>query len=251
MSINDPEPGISADALTRAYGDHLAVKDVSFSVRRGEVFGLLGPNGAGKTTLLRMLAGVLSPTRGRARLLGTDVAVDPQATKRNLGFLSGDTALYGRLSALEVLDYFARLYRLSDAKRRRRTAAVIREFGLEPFANQRCESLSSGQNQRVTLARAFIADPAVLILDEPTVGLDVVSGRFVIEAIERARNAGKAVLFSTHIMSEVHALCDRVGILFDGRLHHTGTIDELLALRGVPDLGALLLALDDEAKHAI
>ncbi len=241
MSTQDP--AIEALGLSRRYGDHLAVDDVSFQVHPGEVFGLLGPNGAGKTTLLRMLSGVLRPSAGQARLCGLDVSESPMEARRRLGFLSGDTALYGRLSGRETLEYFARLHRLPEAERRARIEVVIARLGLERFVDQRCETLSSGQGQRVNLARAFLVDPPVLILDEPTVGLDVVSGRFVVQAVREAREAGKAVLFSTHIMSEVDALCDRIGLLVGGRLQAVGSRAELLAASGAPDLGELVFRL--------
>ena len=249
--MSDP-PGITASALTRRYGEgrggHLAVDGVSFEVAGGEVFGLLGPNGAGKTTILRMIAGILSPTSGSAALMGIDVAADPINAKRKLGFLSGDTALYARLTGRETLRYFAKLVGLPPANAAQRVERVIADFGLEAFVDQRTGSLSSGQNQRVNLARAFVADPPVLILDEPTVGLDVISGRFVIDAIERARSHGKAVLFSTHIMSEVDELCDRIGVLLAGKLMAVGTRQALLEAHGAHHLGELLLDLH-EGRH--
>ena len=239
-------PGIEAERLSRRYGEHLAVDGVSLTVARGEVFGLLGPNGAGKTTLLRMLAGILEPSAGHARLLGIDVREEPRDAKRQLGFLSGDTALYGRLSPKETLHYFARLCRVPACERQQRVERMIQELDLRGFAEQRCESLSTGQKQRVNLARAFVADPPLLILDEPTVGLDVISGGFVIEAIGRARDADKAVLFSTHIMSEVDELCDRVGLLVRGRLRAVGPRDELLRQSGARSVGELLVRLHEE-----
>ncbi len=240
-------PGIEARDVRHRYGDHLALDGVSFTVMPGEVFGLLGPNGAGKTTLLRVLSGILRPTEGGAALLGVDVASDPMAAKHRLGFLSGDTALYGRLTVREVLVYFGRLHDLDAHTLARRVAAVADDLGLHAFLDQRTAQLSSGQRQRANLARAFLTDPPVLILDEPTVGLDVISGRFVVEAIATARARGKAVLFSTHIMSEVEALCDRVGLLVRGRLRRLGGHDALLAEAGVRSMGELIVRLHDEA----
>lgn len=239
---------IGAFGLSYRYGQTPAVQAVSFTVSRGEVFGLLGPNGAGKTTLLRMLAGIIRPSQGHAEILGVDVTQDPMRAKQELGFLSGDTALYARLSVAETLDYFARLHGLDEATRRTRAEAVIEEFGLSALLNQKAGALSSGQRQRLNLARAFLTDPAVLILDEPTVALDVVSGQFVEEAIRRARAAHKAVLFSTHVMSEVEALCDRVGLLAGGRLADVGTEAELRARHQVPSLRALIVRLHSEAQ---
>lgn len=241
-SLKDP-PLLGAHQLCRSYGDHLAVDQVSFEIHAGEIFGLLGPNGAGKTSLLRMLAGLLVPSSGHAEILGQVVTQEDRELRRHLGYLSGDTALYARLSVVEVLRYFGRLYRIPKQALADQIEKMITDFGLEDFKDQRCGALSSGQSQRANLARAFIADPKILILDEPTVGLDVISGQFVLEAIERAKAAQKAVLFSTHIMSEVDKLCDRIGILLDGRLQAIGTRKELLNKYQVDDLGELLIQL--------
>ena len=237
--------GILADRVRHRYGDHWALDGVSFEVHTGEVFGLLGPNGAGKTTLLRVLSGILAPTSGHAEILGIDVRADPLEAKRHLGFLSGDTALYGRLTVREVLAYFGRLHDLDEETLEDRIAFVTEDLQLQPFIDQRTAQLSSGQRQRANLARAFLTDPPVLILDEPTVGLDVISGRFVVDAIASARARGKAVLFSTHIMSEVEALCDRVGLLVRGRLMRIGTHAELIAEGGT--MAELIVRLHDEA----
>jgi sodium transport system ATP-binding protein len=242
---------IGAFDLGYHYGQTRAVRGVSFEIASGEVFGLLGPNGAGKTTILRMLAGVIRPTEGHAEILGIDVAKAPARAKRELGFLSGDTALYARLSALETLEYFARLYGLDDATRARRLDATIHEFGLESLLELRTGALSSGQRQRLNLARAFLTDPAVLILDEPTVALDVVSGQFVEKAIDRARLAGKAVLFSTHVMSEVEALCDRIALLVGGCIADVGTPAELIERHQVSSLRALIVSLHEEQNRGV
>jgi len=239
----DPRPYLRANELSRNYGEHRAVKQVSFEVQAGEIFGLLGPNGAGKTSLLRMLAGILVPSSGHAEILGQKVTNEDRELRRHLGYLSGDTALYARLSVIEMLRYFGRLYRLPSNRIAERIDKMINDFGLGDFKDQRCGALSSGQSQRANLARAFIADPKILILDEPTVGLDVISGQFVLEAIERAKTDGKAVLFSTHIMSEVDKLCDRIGLLVSGTLHTVGSREQLLQEHQVNDLGELLLAL--------
>ncbi|HTA20238.1 MAG TPA: ATP-binding cassette domain-containing protein, partial [Polyangia bacterium] len=162
MSTN--EAGVTARHLTKAFGAALAVDDLSFSVARGEIYGLLGPNGAGKTTTLRMLAAILVPTEGRAELAGVDVARDPQGARRQLGFLTGSTGLYARLSGRELLRYFGRLHGMSNADIAARTALLARGLDLEPFLDRRCEALSTGQRQRLSVARAVLHDPAVLIL---------------------------------------------------------------------------------------
>jgi len=237
---------LRAKELCRSYGDHRAVHQVSFEIQGGEIFGLLGPNGAGKTTLLRMLAGILVPNSGHAEILGKKVTKDDRALRRHLGYLSGDTSLYSRLSVIEMLRYFGRLYGLEPDLLSQQINKMITDFGLEEFKNQRCGALSSGQSQRANLARAFVADPKILILDEPTIGLDVISGQFVLKAISRARDEGKAVLFSTHIMSEVDKLCDRIGLLLSGEIKAVGQRTELLDKYGCEDLSELLLKLHEQ-----
>ena len=244
-----PEPAIAAEELTRRYDDLLAVDRVSFEVAPGEVLGLLGPNGAGKTTLLRMLAGVLAPTAGRARIAGWDVATAPLEAKARLGFLSGDTALYGRLTVREILAYFGRLHGLGAARIEARVREIDGELSIADLLGRRAGELSSGQRQRANLARAFLADPPVLILDEPTATLDVISGGFVHAAIRRARAAGKAVLLSTHIMSEAADLCDRIALLVRGRLAALGTREAILAASGARSLTELLVSLHETAPN--
>jgi sodium transport system ATP-binding protein len=247
---SDPptKPALSAHDLCRSYGKHRAVHKVSFQIHAGEIFGLLGPNGAGKTSLLRMLAGILVPNAGHAEILGKTVSKDDRELRRHLGYLSGDTSLYARLSVIEMLQYFGRLYGLSPDHLETQIGKMVADFGLEAFKDQRCGALSSGQSQRANLARAFVADPKILILDEPTIGLDVISGQFVLKAISRARDAGKAVLFSTHIMSEVDKLCDRIGLLLAGELRAVGKRAQLLEAYQSEDLSELLLKLHEQQE---
>ncbi|MEE2904399.1 MAG: ABC transporter ATP-binding protein [Myxococcota bacterium] len=239
-------PALEALGLSRSYGEHLAVDNVSFEIFPGEVFGLLGPNGAGKTSLLRMLSGILEPDRGHARINGERVTRDAHHLRRGLGYLSGDTSLYGRLSVVEMLTYFGQLHGMTKEQLDSRIDRMVNDFGLESFKAQRCGALSSGQSQRANLARAFISNPKIVILDEPTVGLDVISGEFVVQAIERARSERKAVLFSTHIMSEVDKLCDRIGLLLRGQLKAVGSRADLLKSFKVSDLSELILSLHKE-----
>src|SRR5262249_52295011 len=160
--------------------------------------GLLGPNGAGKTTVLRMLSGILTPDEGRVWTCGFDMQGHPLEAKRRIGFLSGDTQLYQRLTPREVLLYFGELFELSDAVRRQRAEELIKALEMNSFADRPCETLSAGQKQRANIARAFLHDPDVLILDEPTTALDILSGKFIVDSIREQRSVGKAVLFSTH-----------------------------------------------------
>ncbi len=233
---------IEVEGLTKRFYDPaevLAVDGVSFGCGPGEVFGLLGPNGAGKTTTLRMLATLLAPDEGVARLAGHDVREDPEAVRRTLGYLSGNTGLYGRLTCREMIDYFARLQGVPEPERR--TAELIERFGLGDFANRRCDRLSTGNKQKVSIARAIVHDPPILIFDEPTSGLDVIVAQTVLEFIEEVRADGRCVLYSTHIMSEAERLCDRIGILHRGRLLAIGSLDELRAESGERYLESIFL----------
>jgi sodium transport system ATP-binding protein len=167
---------------------------------------------------------------------GTDLHSQTLAAKQRIGFLSGDTQLYQRLSPREVLRYFGRLYGVPEAELNPRIEQQVQELEMAAFADRPCRTLSSGQKQRANIARAFLHDPDVLILDEPTAALDIVSGQFIVEAIRRKRTAGRAVLFSTHIMSEAELLCDRILFLHAGRITDSGTVDELLARTGCANL---------------
>jgi sodium transport system ATP-binding protein len=230
------EPALRVEGLAKQYRGVRAVSDVSFEVAPGEVVGLLGPNGAGKTTTLRMIAGILTPTAGRALVGGFDVRQDPLATKRRIGFLSGDTQLYQRLSPREVLRYFGRLYGLEPARLVPRIEALVLQLEMGSFADRPCGTLSSGQRQRANIARAFLHEPPVLVLDEPTTALDVISGQFIVQSIRRERAAGRAVLFSTHIMGEAEYLCDRIVLILDGRIVDQGPLAALLERSGQKNL---------------
>jgi sodium transport system ATP-binding protein len=206
-------------------GEIRAVNGVDFDCRPGEVFGLLGANGAGKTTTLRMLATILRPSGGRARLAGYDVVEQPEAVRRNLGFYSASTALYPRLTARETLEFFARVNHYPSAEVPRRVDALIERFGISEYAGARVEKLSSGMKQKVSIARTVAHDPPILVFDEPTVGLDVINALEMQRVIRELREEGKAIIFSTHIMSEAEKLCDRIGILHKGVLLALGTLD--------------------------
>jgi len=225
-----------AQGLRKQFTSVTAVDGVSLEVNAGEIVGLLGPNGAGKTTTLRMLTGILSPTAGQVFIRGVDVREKPLETKRCIGFLSGDTQLYQRLTPREVLRYFGRLYGMAWEHLAQRITALVSELEMASFADRPCRTLSSGQKQRANIARALLHQPEVLMLDEPTAALDVVSGQFIHEAIRRERAAGRAVLFSTHIMSEAERLCDRIYLLHEGRIADHGTLQEILTHTGCDNL---------------
>lgn len=213
-------------------GEVRAVRGMDLACRYGEIYGLLGPNGAGKTTTLRMLATILAPSAGTGTIDGVDIRADPLEVRRRIGFLSASTGLYARLTPRETLTYFGKLFGLEAGRLKSRVEELVEVFGLGEFADQRCEGLSSGQKQRTSIARAVLHDPKVLILDEPTTGLDILSTSDMIEFIESRRAEGTCVLFSTHILSEAERLCDRIGIIDHGRLLASGTLDELRELSG-------------------
>src|SRR4051812_19201275 len=224
-------------------GQVLAVDHISFEARPGEVFGLLGPNGAGKTTTMRILCTVLRPTGGVARVAGYDVVTEPGRVRQHIGFLSANTAVYDRMSAWEMVEYFGRLYGLGEARLGERLEAVFTALKMNDFRDPLGAKMSTGMRQKVSIARAIVHDPPVLIFDEPTAGLDVLVARAVLENIEQLRALGKCVLFSTHIMREVERLCDRVAVISRGRVQACGTLAELRERYGEKDLEELFFSL--------
>ena len=223
---------VSASGLTKVFsarkrGKIRAVDDVSFEAHSGEIFGLLGINGAGKTTTLRLLATMLRPTGGEASVCGHSIAKEPQSVRRNIGFMSTATSLYGRLSAKEMVTYFGRLNGMGAEAIEKRAQELFDLFSMNEFLNRRCDKLSSGMKQKVSIVRTVLHDPQVMIFDEPTAGLDVLTSRTIVDFVKDCRNRGKCVLFSTHIMEEVEKLCDRVGVIHDGKLLDCETVETL------------------------
>ena len=222
--------------LHKTFGAVKAVDNVSFVARDGEITGLLGPNGAGKTTTLRMLYTLMKPERGQVLVDGIDAAADPLGVRRRLGVLPDARGLYKRLSARENIDYFGRLQGLDAATRRRRTDELIAALDMADIAARRTEGFSQGQRVKTAIARALIHDPRNVILDEPTNGLDVMATRAMREFLKRLKGDGRCVLFSSHIMQEVAALCDRIVVIAKGRVVANGTADELRAQTGEANL---------------
>ena len=218
-----------------------AVNGLTFGVQRGEIYGLLGPNGAGKTTTLRMLSGLIRPTRGRALLNGYDVATETMRVKHSIGFLTANTGLYQRLSPRELLKYFADLHGLDEKVAAKRVEELIRWLRMDEFADLRCGSLSTGQRQRTSIARALVADPPILILDEPTLGLDVLTNRLILDFIRKQREIGKTILLSTHYLDEAENLCDRIGLIHRGRLVAEGSLEALRSEFGESRLTEIFL----------
>lgn len=206
-----------------------AVNEISFIARPGQIFGLLGPNGAGKTTLIRMLATILTPTSATARINGHDIIKEPEQVRASIGYLTGTAGIYERLTVREMLVYFADLYGLTADVKARRINAVTDTLEMAEFIDRRCDKLSTGQRQRASIARSVLHEPPVLFFDEPTSGLDVMAARTVVRFIRQCRREGRTVVFSTHIMSEVEALCDRIAIVYQGRLCAEGSLQELKA----------------------
>jgi sodium transport system ATP-binding protein len=224
-------------------GEIRAADDITFRVEPGQIYGLLGANGAGKTTTLRLLATLLQPTSGSATIAGFDVVRDAQKVRANVGFLAASTALYGRLTAREMIAYFGQLNGLSDADIRARTRRIADDLDMHEFLDRRCEKFSTGMKQKTSIARTLIHDPAVMIFDEPTLGLDVMSARAIVQFVRECRNRGKTVIYSTHVMSEVEKLCDTIGIIHGGKLLAEGTLAGLRATHGEQDMEEIFVKI--------
>lgn len=224
-------------------GEIRAVDHVSFTAQPGRILGLLGVNGAGKTTTLRMLSTVLSPGSGTATVGGHDICREPAKVRAAIGFVSGSTALYGRLTVKECLEYFGQLYGLNGDALKSALDRVTTQMNLDGFMGQLCDKLSTGQKQRVSIARAIIHNPAIMFFDEPTAGLDVLASQAIMEFIEACRSQNKTVVFSTHIMSEVERLCDDVVVIHAGKVRASGSAPELKEQTGENTLEQAFLSL--------
>ncbi|MFL3660092.1 MAG: ATP-binding cassette domain-containing protein [Opitutales bacterium] len=244
---------IIAENLTKTFRDRKrglvrAVNNLSLTCHPGQIFGLLGANGAGKTTTLRMLGTLLEPTHGNATIAGYDIRKNPEEVRRSIGFLSGSTALYGRLTAREMIQYFGQLNNLRGTDLSTRVDELIERLKIGEFENGRCDKLSTGQKQRVSIARSIVHRPPVMIFDEPTSGLDVMTSQTIMAFIEQCRIDNLTVVFSTHIMSEVERLCDRVAIVHHGVIAAEGSVDELRQLTGEAVMENAFLKIVHEMK---
>jgi len=241
---------VQVKGLSKTFGKVKAVHDLSFEVREGEVFGLLGPNGAGKTTTLRVLATLLKHDAGRATVNGFDIDKEPEGVRRSIGVVNGGMGLYDRLTGREVLTYFGRLYGL----KRERIEARIRDLdallGLGDTLHKRTADFSTGMKQKVVIARAVLHDPSVIFFDEATSGLDVMARRSVLDFVKGYPKGGRAVVYSTHVMSEVEELCDRVAIIYGGTLIAQGTPGELTRQAGARSLEAAFFTLVERSGSA-
>jgi sodium transport system ATP-binding protein len=236
---------ISVVELTKCFhhagGDVRAVDRVSFHVSAGEVYGLLGENGAGKTTTLRMILGLLEPTSGYAEVAGFRTTAAGDEVKSRIGLVSASAGLYQWLTPREMLLFFADLYNVPPRQAQHNVDKLAALFGLDEFLDRRSATLSTGQRQRVNLARSLIHDPPVLLLDEPTRGLDVLGSKVIFDYVTAARQAGKAVIVCTHRLDEAERMCDRFGLLHRGRMMHEGTLAELQAATGLSRLTDMFL----------
>jgi ABC-2 type transport system ATP-binding protein len=240
----DPANAIEIRNLGKRFGNQLAVNDVSFAVRAGEVFGFMGHNGAGKTTTLRMLLGLLRPTSGSATVAGHDIVRDSLAIRRLAGYLPGDYALPKDMTARRFLRYIGAMFGMTGPSCEKRLGALLEQFGLLDVADQRLGEFSSGMTQKVGLAQALLNEPRLLLLDEPTAGLDPLGRHHLLGLIRRlASEDGVTVLFSTHILSDVEEVCERVAVLHHGRLLASGDLAELKARHGVTRMDDLYLTL--------
>lgn len=223
---------VEVDQLTKSYpdlltGQFVALDHVTFSVQPGQIFGLLGPNGAGKTTALRILSTVLQPTSGLARVNGFDVTTHPYEVRHSIGFVSSNTAIYDRMTAWEMVEYFGKLYGIPAPRLTERMEKVFDDLQMNEIRDIAGARMSTGMRQKVSIARAIVHDPPVLIFDEASLGLDVMVARALLDIVSSLRASGKCIIFSTHIMREVERLCDHVAILYRGRILATGTLPEL------------------------
>lgn len=242
---------IRVEGLTKVFpspdgSEIAAVDNISFEMGAGEIYGLLGPNGAGKTTTLRMVSGLLRPSGGRVIINDQDVTEHPNQVKRLIGYLTANTGLYVRLSVRELLEYFATLYGLNKQQTKIRIEELADFLHMHDFIKLRCGALSTGQKQRVSIARALIADPPILIMDEPTLGLDVLSNRIILDLIDSQAQAGKAILLSTHALDEIERMCRRIGLIHRGKLIAEGTLESLREKTGHERLSDIFLQLVGE-----
>ena len=218
--------------VSKSFGKVKAVDNVSFSVAPGEVYGLLGPNGAGKTTTLRILATLLKPDAGTATIAGHDVLKQPEAVRASIGVVNGGMGLYDRLTGREILYYFGRLYDLSEAQIEKRINERDELLGLRDTLTRRAGGFSTGMAQKIVIARAVLHDPPVIFFDEATSGLDVVARRAVVDFVRDYPSKGRAVVYSTHVMSEVEELCDRASIIYQGRKIAEDSVEGLKSSNG-------------------
>lgn len=226
-------------------GEFYAVDGIDFTVREGEIFGLLGPNGAGKTTTLRMIATIMTQNEGEIIINGVDTLKNPDRVKRSIGFLSGNTKLYKKLTPVETMRFFGNFYNIDKDEMERRIEEIVHILDMESFKDRIVEKLSTGQVQKTSIARCMIHDPEIYILDEPTLGLDILTSRTIIDFIKYKKAEGKTIIFSTHYMEEADSLCDRIGLIHEGKLVASGSKSDLSQLTGHDNIRDIFLSYID------
>ncbi len=229
----------------------VALEDVSFSAHPGEIFGLVGPNGAGKTTCFRILATIVKPTSGGARVGGFDVVEAPEEVRKRIGYVTGSTNIYDRLTAREMVEYFGHLHGMDDATIRKRTQEIFSTLQMEEFSDTYCGQLSAGTKQKVSLARTLVHNPQILIFDEPTAGLDVMVARTVRDLIKQFSREEKCILFSTHLLFEAENLCDRIALIHRGKILLQGRMEELKEKTGLSSLEEIFLSSVRESPSEV
>jgi sodium transport system ATP-binding protein len=242
--------------LTKSYsdlrrGECVALAGISLDAAAGQIYGMLGPNGAGKTTALRILSTMLRPTSGSATVNGFDVVTQPTEVRRSIGFVSTNTAVYDRMTAWEMVQYFGRLHSLDEDELRDHMEVIFGRLQMNEIRDVLGAKMSTGMKQKVSIARALVHNPPVLIFDEPTVGLDVLVARSLLKTVAELRDHGKCIIFSTHIMREVERLCDRIAILHRGYMLAEGTQGELADRHGERDMEELFFKLISDHDNAL
>ena len=242
---------IQVEGLTKRFHDNkrgevIAVNNLKFNCQKGKIYGLLGPNGAGKTTTLRILATMMRPTVGKVKVNGFDVIQEPDEVRKQIGFLSGETGLYDRFTPRETLKFFGRINGMEDKIIDEKMGEIFQALDMENFKDVRVSKLSTGMKQKLSIARCILHDPSVLILDEPTVGLDIITARTVTNYVKSFKEQGKCVIYSTHIMREAEKLCDVIGIIHHGKLLAQGTLEELKKHSSLEDLEGIFFELIEQ-----
>lgn len=245
---------IQVAGLTKIFNDKkrgkiVAVNNLKFNCREGQIFGLLGPNGAGKTTTLRILATMMLPTKGEVIINGFDVVKDANKVRRQIGFLSGETGLYDRFTPRETIKFFGRISGMEDKIIEKKMAEIFHNLDMEDFQDVRVHKLSTGMKQKLSIARCIIHDPPILILDEPTLGLDIITARTVTGYVKRFREQGKCIIYSTHLMREAERLCDVIAIIHQGNLIAQGTLEELKKNSSSEDLEEIFFELITQGEN--
>lgn len=245
---------IQVAGLTKIFNDKkrgkiVAVNNLKFNCREGQIFGLLGPNGAGKTTTLRILATMMLPTKGEVVINGFDVVKDANKVRRQIGFLSSETGLYDRFTPRETIKFFGRINGMEDKIIEKKMAEIFHNLDMEDFQDVRVHKLSTGMKQKLSIARCIIHDPPILILDEPTLGLDIITARTVTGYVKRFREQGKCIIYSTHLMREAERLCDVIAIIHQGNLIAQGTLEELKKNSSSEDLEEIFFELITQGEN--